>query len=45
MTNHTDAVPHPAAEQFGMFDWNRLDAITEVGYECARDALDRWHMA
>jgi len=36
-----DLLLNPAVEQFGMFDWDKLDAIARVGYECARAALER----
>ena len=45
VTADIDLLLDPAVEQFGMFDWDKLDAIAQVGYECARDALERWHAA
>jgi predicted acylesterase/phospholipase RssA/CRP-like cAMP-binding protein len=38
-----DLLLSPAVEQFGMFDWDKLDAIAQAGYDCARAALERWH--
>lgn len=35
-----DLLLSPAVEQFGMFDWHKLEAIARVGYDCARAALD-----
>ncbi|MEI6669287.1 MAG: patatin-like phospholipase family protein [Acidobacteriota bacterium] len=40
-----DLLMNPAVSQFGMFDWNDLEAIAQAGYDCARLALDRWHVA
>ncbi len=36
-----DLLLNPAVEQFGMFDWDKLEAIAQAGYDCARAALDR----
>jgi NTE family protein len=37
-----DLLLSPAIEGFGMFDWHRLDEIADVGYDCARTAIERW---
>jgi predicted acylesterase/phospholipase RssA/CRP-like cAMP-binding protein len=37
-----DLLLNPAIERFGMFDWHRLDEIADVGYACARAAIERW---
>ncbi|MCX6544668.1 MAG: cyclic nucleotide-binding and patatin-like phospholipase domain-containing protein [Acidobacteria bacterium] len=42
VTDDIDLLLNPAVEQFGMFDWDKLDAIAQVGYECARGALEGW---
>jgi predicted acylesterase/phospholipase RssA/CRP-like cAMP-binding protein len=40
-----DLLLNPAVDPFGMFDWDKLEAIAQAGYECARGALDRWRPA
>lgn len=42
VTDDVDLLLNPSVDQFGMFDWDKLDAIAQIGYECARDALERW---
>jgi predicted acylesterase/phospholipase RssA len=37
-----DLMLNPAIEGFGIFDWHRLDEIADVGYECARAAIETW---
>ena len=37
-----DLMLNPAIERFGMFEWHRLDEIAEVGYACARAAIEQW---
>jgi predicted acylesterase/phospholipase RssA/CRP-like cAMP-binding protein len=37
-----DLMLNPAIEEFGMFDWHRLDDIADVGYACARTAIEQW---
>ena len=45
VVDDVDLLLNPAVEQFGMFDWDKLDAIAQIGYECARDALTGWKPA
>jgi len=45
VADDVDLLLNPSIEQFGMFDWDKLDAIAQIGYECARDALERWKPA
>jgi predicted acylesterase/phospholipase RssA len=37
-----DLMLNPAIDQFGIFDWHRLDEIADAGYECARAAIEQW---
>ncbi len=45
VTDDIDLLLNPAVDHFGMFDWHKLDAIAQAGYECARGALERWQAA
>jgi NTE family protein/lysophospholipid hydrolase len=41
--NHDiDLLVNPGVEAFGMFDWDKLDAIAQCGYDCARVSLAGW---
>jgi predicted acylesterase/phospholipase RssA/CRP-like cAMP-binding protein len=42
VTGSIDLLISPAIEDFGMFDWHRLDDIVEAGYQSARKAIAQW---
>jgi NTE family protein len=43
VTGSIDLLINPAIEEFGMFDWHRLDEIVEAGYQSARTAIALWN--
>jgi len=42
VTGSIDLLINPAIEDFGMFDWHRLDEIVEAGYQSGRTAVAQW---
>ena len=42
VTASIDLLINPAIEDFGMFDWHRLDEIVDAGYQSARAAIAQW---
>jgi NTE family protein len=43
VTASIDLLINPAIEEFGMFDWHRMDDIVEAGYQSARTAIAQWN--
>ena len=43
VTGSVDLLINPAIEEFGMFDWHRLDDIVEAGSQSSRKAVAQWN--
>jgi len=39
---HVDLYIRPPLDSFGIFDWQQIDKIVDVGYQCARKKIEEW---